>query len=49
MFLKTFLFYLMFFFFLNEEKLKKTMSRKKGKFYVINFINHRIIFLKRTF
>ena len=48
MFLKIFLFYLIFCFF-NEEKLKKTMSRKKGKFYVINFIDHGIIFLKRTF
>ena len=50
MFLKTFLFYFqkkMFSF--NKEKLKETMSRKESKFYVINFIDPWIIFLKRKF
>ena len=26
-------------FFFNSEKLKKTMSRKESKFYIINFID----------
>ena len=44
MLLKTFLFYFQKICFFNLEKLKETMSRKKSNFYVINFIDPRIIF-----
>ena len=30
-----------------KKKKKEPISRKKSKFYVINFIDPRIIFLKR--
>ena len=33
-------------FLFDEEKLKVTMSRKESKFYVIKFIDPRIIFLE---
>ena len=33
--------------FFNYGKLKKIMSRNESKFYVINFINPRITFLKK--
>ena len=32
-----------------KEKLKETMLRKESKFYVNNFIDPQIIFLKRKF
>ena len=35
--------------FLIKKKLKETMSRKESMFYVINFIDPQIIFLKRKF
>ena len=47
MFLKTLLIYFQKICFFNYENLKKTMSRKESKFYVISFIDPRIIFLKK--
>ena len=35
--------------FLNQKKLKETMSRKESKPYAINFIDPWIIFLKNNF
>ena len=35
--------------FLNQKKLKETMSRKESKSYAINFIDPRIIFFKKQF
>ena len=39
MLLKTFYVLLSKKIFFNSEKLKKTMSRKESKFYIINFID----------
>ena len=36
-------------FFLIKKKVKETMSREESNFYMINFIEPRIIFLKRKF
>ena len=36
-------------YFFNKEKLKETMPIKESKFYVINFIDPWINFLKRKF
>ena len=48
MFLKIFLFYFKKYAFLVKKNVKK-MPRKKSTFYVINFIDPRIIFLKIKF
>ena len=34
-------------YFFNQEKLKETVPRKEGKFYVINFIDPRMNFKKK--